>query len=380
MRPARRLTGEETVIPAVRKRPAAATVSALPEKESVRSARKRKRAVIGTNLLADLELSERSAASTQIQMTEGSVLEGLAKGIINDLPDEQQGQLLANLSSLEVVRVGSIFTGSDIAIHCWQEFLQAALGCAAGRIKTDHIMGVERVAWKREFLMRNHPRLRFLCGEAQGLQCETGYCYLNKQHVSWPHCDVLSVGSSCTDFSSLRRRKEGTNIERDVEHCRGSSGSTLHFAMTYIDKHRPRVLLFENVKGLRKGLWQKDAVTWRSIRDVHSNLGILLAFLEDRGYCAPHCMLNPSPRMPSNRRRLWLPCFFVGDGVTTRGINSLCTMATEVLDKLQSNTAATIGPEHLRLPPHTPEYEFWLERAIKERSDAATVSSADKRT
>ena len=123
-------------------------------------------------------------------------------------------------------------------------------------------MGVERVAWKRGYIQQNHPGLRFLFGEAAHLCEPTCYCFLHEEHAPWPHCEILSVGSSGTDFSSLRGHLSRSS-SRDVLEGTGASGSTLRYAMAYIDAHRPSVLLLENVVGLFKGFLRKDPVTWK---------------------------------------------------------------------------------------------------------------------
>ena len=165
----------------------------------------------------------------------------------------------------------------------------------------------------------------------------------------------------------------------------GASGSTLRHAMTYIDAHRPSVLLLENVVGLFKGFLKKDPVTWKLLEDTFSNLSILLRFLERTGYCAPRGIANPAPRLPANRRRAWLPCFLVGDacdGAQAETCDSLREAANELFEHLQGHASIQIAPESLRITPHTPEHAHWLECAVEERTDraaaeptAATVSS-----
>ena len=53
--------------------------------------------------------------------------------------------------------------------------------------------------------------------------------------------------------------------------------------------------------GLFKGFLKKDLVTSKLLEDTHSNLSVLLTFLEKAGHCAPHGVLNPSPRLPAKR-------------------------------------------------------------------------------
>ena len=120
--------------------------------------------------------------------------------------------------------------------------------------------------------------------------------------------------------------------------------------MAYIANHRPVILLLENVVGLFKGFLKRNAVTWRMVEDVYSNLALLLDFLRSCGYCAPATTLNPSPRLPVNRRRAWLPCFAmpqVGDGVPTH--DGLVQQVTQLLQEVQAHISANISLDRVFL-------------------------------
>ena len=340
--------------------------------------------VPSVNLLDHLDAMEADSSTPSgskgvVIEEEDRVLRMLARGIRDDLPEERHLQVLENLRALseagdagQPTRVGSIYTGSDLAKHGWDEFLTAMVGRDGVQdyVKCEHTMGVEIVAWKRRYVQKNHPGLRFLFGGAEQMRKPTGYCYLHNDEVPWPHCDVLSVGSSCKDFSSLRG-----HVSRDtgmhVLDGAGTSGSTIQYAMAYIAAHRPLVLLWENVVGLFKGYLKKDAVTWELVSDVYSNLHLLLTFLTQNGYCAPRGVLNPSPRLPVNRRRAWLPCFLTGATVseaasaTVSGCG-LSEVADELLCLLQERAGSSIEPERLLLCPNTSEHAYWLAEAIKD--------------
>ena len=162
----------------------------------------------------------------------------------------------------------------------------------------------------------------------------------------------------------------GRSSSRDVLEGTGASGSTLRYAMTHIDAHRPAVLLLENVVGLFKGFLKKDAVTWTLLEDTYSNLSILLHFLRSVGYCAPRGIANPAPRLPSNRCRAGRPCVFVGDacgGVQAGSCDSLLEAANELFEQLQGHASIQIAPESLRMTPRTPEHVYWLKCAVEER-------------
>ena len=188
-----------------------------------------------------------------------TVLQTLAAGVIKDLPGVHHDRVMENLGVLldaaesgRATRVGSIFTGTDLAWHAFAEFVRSALGAELfAALHLEHTMGVEWVAWKRHYILANHPSLQFLFCDAKDMLQPVGYCALHRAHVPWPHCDVLSLGSSCRDLSSLRGHLWDSS--RAVVTGAGSSGSTIQYAMAYIDSHRPALLLLENVVGLFKG-------------------------------------------------------------------------------------------------------------------------------
>ena len=66
---------------------------------------------------------------------EENVLRRLAQGVVADLPDETLARVLADMHNLQEfvnavrpLHIGSIYTGSDLAKHAWDEFLFALLG------------------------------------------------------------------------------------------------------------------------------------------------------------------------------------------------------------------------------------------------------------
>ena len=115
-----------------------------------------------------------------------------------------------------------------------------------------HVMAVEWIEWKRHFLKANHSSLRHLFGDAAELSAGRSFCYIQGDVVTVPTCDVLSLGFSCKNVSSLRGHDE-ENYDHAVLEGSGTSGSTCQYALAYIERHRPAVVLIENVAGLFKG-------------------------------------------------------------------------------------------------------------------------------
>lgn len=224
-------------------------------------------------------------------------------------------------------------------------------------------MAVESSPWKRKWILKNHPHLKRLFGDAAGLRRDSAFCYIAGERVPVPQCDILTVGFSCKTFSSLRARG-GESIDRVVLEGKGSSGATCAYALDFVGRFRPGVLIIENVVGLFKGYLKRDAVTWDSVIDTHSNLHILLSTLRGFGYCAPKAILDPSPRIACHRKRVWLPCFLLSAPMDDDTADHLAALVEELLSHLQQKTTSCIHLPALLLDTDFADYKFWERAAV----------------
>ena len=190
-----------------------------------------------------------------------------------------------------------------------------------------------------------------------------------------PSCDVLTVGFSCRDLSLLRDPRHGSSrrIIRDVA---GPSGTTWQYAIKYISKCKPRIILLENVPGLLAGFIQKDellSTSSASRPDEFSNLNMILQALKSNGYCTAVAVLSPSPRLAASRKRAWIVCVLVAgldmslEEVVQRG------KETENLMKRLSSISSTpeIGIDEMIESIPADERQHWLREANAECSFAA---------
>ena len=67
---------------------------------------------------------------------------------------------------------------------------------------------------------------------------------------------MLIAGTSCVDFSNRNTKKQGLDDE-------GESGQTFYGMLRYIKKHRPRMVLLENVC---KAEWQAMTNKFKDIK------------------------------------------------------------------------------------------------------------------
>lgn len=86
--------------------------------------------------------------------------------------------------------------------------------------------------------------------------------------------DILVAGSSCVDFSNLNSKKKTVDDG-------GESGDTFMGIMNYAKKHRPRIILLENVIG--------SSSTWPALSKKVSEMGYANAYvkLDSKDYYLP---------------------------------------------------------------------------------------------
>lgn len=86
--------------------------------------------------------------------------------------------------------------------------------------------------------------------------------------------DLLIAGFSCVDFSNLN------NFKRRMEEV-GESGDTLRAILAYAEKHRPRMVILENVFGAP---WHKIQDVWEKSLGYHCTW----ARFDTKDYYLPH--------------------------------------------------------------------------------------------
>lgn len=64
----------------------------------------------------------------------------------------------------------------------------------------------------------------------------------NMHGIKWPHTDILTAGFPCQPFSILTRVENGGDNHK--------SGRLYHHLLRLIDANRPRLIIFENVRGI----------------------------------------------------------------------------------------------------------------------------------
>ena len=134
-----------------------------------------------------------------------------------------------------------------------------------------------------------------------------------------PRIDLVTFGSPCQDFSQAGSRRGLT----------GDRSSLIAEAIRLIGECRPRVFIWENVKGAF------------SSNDGADFAAILQAFVNIGGYRLEWQLLNTSWFLPQNRERIYLVGYSTKPGGDWRGVFPIGTTSGK-LDKRASKIAATL--------------------------------------
>ena len=148
-------------------------------------------------------------------------------------------QDLACLRGKKVV-LGTICSGTEAPMFALEEWQRVA-SSRGNKFEVDHRFSCEIEPYKQEYIARNFdPANVFRDAETMGDDFAANM-YGNLKPV--PGCDVLVAGTSCKDCSSLNAHKQ------DLRDGRGESTRTYRGMLRYVVKHRPKIVILENVSG-----------------------------------------------------------------------------------------------------------------------------------
>ena len=199
-------------------------------------------------------------------------------------------------------RWASACSGSDV-VYLALEALHGLWKSRMGSVpEIGHAFSCEDVKFKQEwiktFFAPDHifPDIHFLKGDS--VQDIDG------NDVSDLSCDAFIAGVECDSISALNRDRS-QNFDCAIEEASGQptrTGDTARSAMGFLEKRRPPLAIFENVKQL--------ACAGKS---GQSNLDWLISRASQLGYHVVHMALSAlSFGVPQQRDRMYIICVFVG--------------------------------------------------------------------
>ncbi|KAK6359728.1 hypothetical protein TWF696_000868 [Orbilia brochopaga] len=185
------------------------------------------------------------------------------------------------------LRVATMCSGTEsplLALGLITTHLKSVFGA---EMTIEHVFSCEIEPWKQAYIERNfQPPILFRD------VCELGEDFATTAYgarVEVPgNCDLLVAGTSCVDYSSLNNFGKGLNDG-------GESGRTFWGMFRWVKKHRPKIVILENVC---KAPW-----------------GQVVTEFEDIGYAAGHTRFDTKNYyIPHTRQRGYLVAFNTDNG------------------------------------------------------------------
>ena len=112
--------------------------------------------------------------------------------------------------------------------------------------------------------------------------------------VPVPAPDVLSVGPPCKDFTGKNNKQK--DMAQCVEENVGVSGTAIHHIKTFLQDHRPLLLILEQVAGADRQFSENNATNWEQIMHI----------IRDQGYVLRSMDLSARNHIPQRRLRKYL--------------------------------------------------------------------------
>ncbi|KAE9396876.1 hypothetical protein BT96DRAFT_921812 [Gymnopus androsaceus JB14] len=137
------------------------------------------------------------------------------------------------------LRVATMCSGTESPLLALELIQQSILDQHNVKLEIEHVFSCEIEPFKQAYIERNfHPPLLFrdVC-ELGNEKAHTAYGAL----AAVPgNVDILVAGTSCVDYSNLNNEKQ------DID-ANGESGRTFRGMMGWVTKHRPPIVILENV-------------------------------------------------------------------------------------------------------------------------------------
>ena len=240
-----------------------------------------------------------------IEQTTSDYNASLARTMVASLGKQSLAFLEKHLNRAKL-SVGTLCSGTDNVL--WA--LSAMCAALPKPPRLVHVAACESDVRKRRFIQQCHrPQILFTdvvpLGDS-GHGCDA----LSGQVLPFPRCDVLIVGFSCKDFSTLNNRDRAGKA-RIIEDCLGTSGVTFNGLKGVLGHQQVPLVVTENVAALGHRNQPDEAQNseYRGARvpgvGATNQDAIVQAFL-DLGYKSEFLRLCPTAfGFPQTRKRLY---------------------------------------------------------------------------
>lgn len=262
----------------------------------------------------NLHLAEVLLLEDQVLIRPQDIFEDIAKSI----PQHLLGPLLG----VQDVSYATMCSGTESPILAMQLFSAACAKLHGNALNFSHRFSCEIEPAKQGYIHRNFG-VPILFRDIQELgQDEAHTAWHNKEQV--PGADAAVAGTSCVDFSTLN------NSRKSIDEG-GESGDTFAGLLAWAQKHRPLIIVNENVMGAgAKNPWPR-----------------MVQSMEEVGYLARFLAFDTKNYyIPQTRMRRYMLAINIGcNGVLVHGSKRLTKDAAyKVLDDWQMMVMALERP------------------------------------
>ncbi len=237
------------------------------------------------------------------------------------------------------MRVATMCSGTESPLLALELIRRSIVDHHNINLEFEHVFSCEIEPFKQAYIERNFsPPILFrdVC-ELGGDKAHTAY---GARAVIPGDVDLLVAGTSCVDYSNLNNEK------KDIEEG-GESGRTFHGMMGWVKRHRPPLVILENVCGAP---WDKVVTKFEKV-----------------GYSAAHLRVDTKKfYIPHTRTRVYLLA------VDSRG-SSVPTQWLSMVNSLKRSASSFL--DAFLLPSDDPRIQQARERLVKE-----SFNAVDRRT
>jgi site-specific DNA-cytosine methylase len=226
----------------------------------------------------------------QAKDLQGMVKHMLSKLLVDGNAAGLKLKALANGKSRKI-RVGTMCSGTDSPILAMRAIAAAMTAAQCGSIEVEHLFSCEFDKEKQRFLKANFPDMGLLFDDVTKLGNKQALDAISGKMKKVPgQADVIIAGFSCKDLSGMNRNRKALDEM-------GQSGQTLQGCLDYIAVHRPRMVIFENVRN----------ICTRSQETELRPVDLVMVALRRLGYSSGWKFLDTSKfYLPQSRARVWM--------------------------------------------------------------------------
>ena len=193
---------------------------------------------------------------------------------------------------IPMLTVGTMCSVGEV-FHCVQEARREQTALRNNNFASRTLFTCDIVETKRDWEMELNPDDDCCCFvDAAHLAGTKAYCCRHNDNCPVPGCNLLTVGTSCKDFSKANANRGNSSQALTDKTSPGKSADTLQALWSYLDSHGPDVVILENSD---------------TVGEEPQKAELVLSDFASRGYDAQPFLLDAQTyRMPQHRCRTYI--------------------------------------------------------------------------